>query len=1227
MKILKIYIQNLNSLKGEFNIDFENPPLKNAGLFLISGKTGAGKTTILDAITLALFGDAPRFDDVKGKQSAEMMTHGTSEAAAELTFSTQSGIFIAKWRMRRTRTGNLERTARRELVQLLPNGEQPIIASKITEVDVEIEKLLGGLNFNRFKRSIMLAQGDFAQFLRGTEDRSDILERITDTALYSEISKHAYLRYKEEENAFDLLQQQLSHTQLLSREEVEQLKFQQSEKETLSETHRANIERYGICIQWHEVEAELSKSKNNAEIALKKLEEEKELMQEDLLQLDLHLKAAPLKPELNNLDKQKKGLTSLADEIKKLEARKISIQTDLELKTTRLATKLEAATSTEQEISTQEPIWDKVKHFDLDITKRQEILQQITTESVALQNQNESKNKEIEALEKGIATLKAEMVELSDWLDSNKIDNRILDNSIFVSLSSLQREQELLAENIHNKSSSLAEIEHKCADRKKALYIKNEEKLKIETSLKKTTDALHTAIKKHDESLLDTEFGDIIFELKDQIEDIAEQLMALKELEGVLKNRAEILDKLDELSENKLAIDIALENIDYYSLQLYEQKIAFEEEIEYQSSLCETLQHNISLEEHRLLLKAGAPCPLCGADEHPYINAGMNKDVFDSKFGREKLKLTKLQAERKKKEEEFLKQQSDASEIAKQKKLLEETHEDYQSKYFDFEMQVVKMFREFPDLPESSIEYNEPELGREIERYKTNFDTCNHLKNSLEKGNHDLSILKEQLASAVEMSSIYEKDIAQLEEELTKQKTVVQNAVKSQAELLAKINRELNNILPPLKKAEDLSKAIKKLEKSKSEYLKKQENLQKLEKDKNELNSKLTTQTSLSAQLSHQSKALAEKLGVESAALEALKSDRIALFGEKDANVEREKLKTRLNSLKKEVSELDATKNQCTSDLQATDNLLEDKLKNELLLQNECDLLLLELTKKSAEMGFEDLSALRNSILSEELARAIEQKRNEQEKAIEKQVSDLASLNEQLEKHLAQGSENMPLVVLQGLKKEAEIERESVLQEIGRFKQILEEQENLEKTQQVLLAKINTQKIELQRWKQLYDLIGHADGKKFRQFAQNITLQKLIHLANEHLRQFVSGRYLLEKRAEDSLEIDIIDTFQANNKRPLNTLSGGETFLASLSLALGLSDLAAGRAHIESLFIDEGFGTLDHDTLQVALRALQILQSQGKTIGIISHVPQLQESIEVQIKVHKKTGGNSIIEY
>ena len=197
--------------------------------------------------------------------------------------------------------------------------------------------------------------------------------------------------------------------------------------------------------------------------------------------------------------------------------------------------------------------------------------------------------------------------------------------------------------------------------------------------------------------------------------------------------------------------------------------------------------------------------------------------------------------------------------------------------------------------------------------------------------------------------------------------------------------------------------------------------------------------------------------------------------------------------------------------------------------------------------------------------------------------------------------------------------------ELGSLEQQVKNDDDAKKRREAGGAELQAAEAEALRWGRLKELIGSADGAKFSRFAQSLTLRQLIGLANEHLK-VLAERYRLMAAPGDELDLRIVDLYQANADRPMESLSGGESFLASLALALGLSELASRHHPIDSLFIDEGFGTLDTETLEVALSALENLRSRGKTIGLISHVDLLKERLTTQVRVLRGAGGTSTIE-
>ena len=172
-----------------------------------------------------------------------------------------------------------------------------------------------------------------------------------------------------------------------------------------------------------------------------------------------------------------------------------------------------------------------------------------------------------------------------------------------------------------------------------------------------------------------------------------------------------------------------------------------------------------------------------------------------------------------------------------------------------------------------------------------------------------------------------------------------------------------------------------------------------------------------------------------------------------------------------------------------------------------------------------------------------------------------------------------------------------------------------------MLADIEKQEARNRLWAELNELIGSADGKKFRNYAQQFTLDVLLGYANQHLAE-LSRRYRLA-RIKDTLALMVVDQDMGDEQRSVHSLSGGESFLVSLALALGLASLSSNQVRVESLFIDEGFGSLDPETLTVAMDALDGLQALGRKVGVISHVQEMTERIACKIQVERLSGGKS----
>ncbi|MGC1631847.1 MAG: SbcC/MukB-like Walker B domain-containing protein, partial [Gelidibacter sp.] len=278
----------------------------------------------------------------------------------------------------------------------------------------------------------------------------------------------------------------------------------------------------------------------------------------------------------------------------------------------------------------------------------------------------------------------------------------------------------------------------------------------------------------------------------------------------------------------------------------------------------------------------------------------------------------------------------------------------------------------------------------------------------------------------------------------------------------------------------------------------------------------------------------------------------------------------------------------------------------------------------------EHLELLRNSILSEDVASRIRKQEsvlNERKTRIsEKEIALQKILKELKEKD----DDKLSFEVLTSLFETSKTERDALLVNLGKITQRLDDDTKARERQQKVLEVLHLMKKDLALWKTMNDLVGDATGNKFSNFVQDLTLEQLIGFANKRLSEF-SDRYLLDiptaEEAEKSDTLKIFDSYMGNARRSVKTLSGGETFLVSLAMAFALSDIASRNVKIESLFIDEGFGTLDPETLDQAITILEKMQNEGdKSVGVISHVSALKERITTQIKLEKGSLGYSTLD-
>jgi exonuclease SbcC len=416
MKILRLRLTNLNSLRDEWNVDFTLAPLSEAGLFAITGPTGAGKTTLLDAITLALYGRAARYGAAPNPE--QMMSTHTGSCSAEVEFSCGSGTFRSVWQLRRSRNlaGGKIRPAERKVIAL-PSEE--VLTQRIDESNRKVEELTG-LNYDRFLRSVMLAQGDFAAFLKAKpSERTELLEQITGTRIYSDISMAAYRRVESARSAHEILISRQTSVEVFTPEI-------RSEREQQLVAARVRLDQ--IKVELGNLETRIGSAKAfiacaeeaaNIGREAERITQERNSATAQLKALDLHDKTVPFVARLTALSlleqqqKEDEGplaahqveLPKLSERLEKTSAEALAARLSLE--------------KAEQEEQTWNPVWAEVTQLDADISVARSALAQRTETRQLADIAQQRLQADKAAKQRDLEKQKTAVLELSAWILTN----------------------------------------------------------------------------------------------------------------------------------------------------------------------------------------------------------------------------------------------------------------------------------------------------------------------------------------------------------------------------------------------------------------------------------------------------------------------------------------------------------------------------------------------------------------------------------------------------------------------------------------------------------------------------------------------------------------------------------------------------------------------------------------------------------------------------------------
>lgn len=1070
MRIEKVTFKNLNSLAGTWSIDFTNERYREDGIFAIIGPTGAGKSTVLDAICLALYGQTPRLATIS-KSTNEIMTRQTGDCFAEVVFSTGKGRYRSHWSQRRARNkpeGALQ-PAKQELVNLNTNEMVNLkkgIADKINE--------LTGLDFKRFTRSMLLAQGDFAAFLKASsDDRAVILEKITGMEIYSEISEKVYRRMDEESKALKVLESQLGGIEVLAddaRKEKENQRDVLTQKETELKQSQNAIQE---ALTWKKTVKGLEETAQVLAEKEKALQNEKDAFKSEAQKLQVALQAQKVDPSYEALKTIRETLKQTA-QLKEKAVRDKPVAEEA-LKAVQAASDSSKTRWDEAENARQSvmPIISDIRLRDAAIKKQSLDLEELKKEVESLQESINQRQKELLDKESVLSGLKEETRLLEQYLKSHAGEKVLVS-----AYSGLEASSDHLKE-------TEDEIKRLQKDDQKS---KNKEK-ELQAQLQKETQDLN-ALRSTAERL------------KNQQETVAE------ELKGGLQGETEqsLVTQLDALKEKRH----------------YRQLVQ-------------------SLEEHRRGLKDGAPCPLCGATHHPYAEG--NIPAVDE-----------------------IQTQIDAV----QKTLNE----------------AIRLKNQLEELATKATLQKEAVTGAE-----TNLRLVQErLDGVIEQRQEALKLIDEKKKKFAMDSNAFYESVSGFGLALPMSATEVINELFAKKTLWVKNEEAFNE------KQKDLERVASEIREIKS---------LKAEKEK-------TWQGKHSQFVQGE-----EKLNEE-------KRIRTELFGDKDPDQVEKSLNDTVTQTKSSYEQMRKAADEKAGQLRTLISAIEtyDRQIKETQSRDGQALSLFEASLK--KFGFDNQEHYFQSHLESSELESLQDKSQSLTERINRLQGEMEQNNQTLAQEKAKNLTDKTIEELEAEQKANEIEQTSVRETLGNIVYELRGDDEAREKSKDYLKTIAAKQLIVDQWSALSELIGSADGRKFRNYAQGITFDIMIAYANQSLMK-MNDRYLLRRKDKDGLELEVQDNYQAGVIRSTKNLSGGESFIVSLALALGLSKMASQNVQVESLFLDEGFGTLDEDALENALKTLSGLHQQGKLIGVISHVQELKDRIGTQIIVTPRALGRSVL--
>ncbi|WP_026608546.1 AAA family ATPase [Methylocapsa acidiphila] len=1246
MRVLAVRGENLASLAAFFEIDFRREPLAGAGLFAITGETGAGKSTILDAICLALYGAYPRVaidrresapdpsgKEISGQDPRALLRRGAGKGFAEVDFLGSDGqAYRARWEALRAR-GKANGALQNELRSLIRIADNQPIASGKRDVLIKVQALTD-FTFDQFRRTVLLAQGEFDAFLlAGENERAELLEKVTGTEIYAALSVRAHEEAERRKKSVEILETRLASIGLLDAparvalaQERESLAQEVTAIGAATDALKARLEHHARIGAAREKWAEAAKVHEAALAASAGVAPERGLLAEFDKAEFLRPKAEALARAKESRARAETALTGAS--LLHARARDAALSATAERETAQAAD-LEA----ESQFKAFGPIWTRCGELDEAIKRAAIEHEMAEAKRVAAERGAKDAVAEFQRLdalraEAGASRARA-AASLEERPERTLLCDRILDIEDL-----LQKRVELKSRSLETQAINVraGEDERRFAAHVAALKASSDQARTERDRLGAECEARRSAF---------AAIGEDALRRRDHA--LSELLAGLRDAANVLERHAQAQGEIEQnaaaAAQSARDIEQARAECAAAQISLATHKAARAEII----GLIDLADAALSPEAAslRTSLVAGSPCPVCGALDHPIEERSDIGAAFVARVQARRAELDQLIAGAASAIEAGERARAAAESRRDSALRLGKTalaaQESCASEYDAVLVQDLEPRRAalsisaaLPASPEAALA---PVLtlaaivGAERATLAEAFGRAANLRADLD----DLSEAQQKTAATLDQDLAALAAQTQALHAAQIERSGAARGLRELDDRLASIDRELAPYLgagdisaADLDRDADADAARRQLRRLaderrtvKAAFAEAEAALQALEPKR-----AAAAEAHLGAIKTLES--ATSDASVRATDLDAARDARAALLNGEPTGAHR----TRCNEIRlraraaldsARAAESEAVKALAAA-AQSESSLGAGMAEAELVLtQSEG-----AFAAAAAASGFTIERAW--DLLDEAPAarEALREKIATIDEVLSRAATGLAERRRDLDDILAQGAEEEDAPALGAEILDLQEKAGAAQRRLGAIDSQVSRDDAARGDAEALNREIESARAGATVWRDVDEAIGSASGDKFRKFAQGVTLDHLVALANRHLAA-LAPRYRLTRATAGDLSLHVIDRDMGDEKRATRSLSGGERFLASLSLAIALSGLEGRSAFVDTLFIDEGFGSLDAETLDIAIDALESLHGQGRKVGVVTHVAAMIDRIAVQVRVEKRGNGRSTV--